>query len=122
MSLSFGRWAVLLNVAKCYGWVPSGTRPPANWPASRPWTGAYDTSDGQIVTDTEAKELARILHAAAKGPDFEGALGEMIGRVEGEARAAGVAIPDQMRMQPEDFFDSMSPLLFLLYDGEFTID
>lgn len=39
-----------------------------------------------------------------------------------ERMATGVSIPDPMRMQPKDLLESMSPLLFLLYDGEFRIE
>ena len=121
-ALSAGHWAVLLNVARCYGWTPAGTLPPADWPATQAWTGQYDTSDGQVVTTAEATTLAKTLHSAAAGPQIGQALEDMIRHVESLAEQAGLSIPDGMRMRPEHFNKEFSPLLFLLYDGEFLIE
>jgi hypothetical protein len=119
---SAGHWAVFLCVAECFGWKPAGTLAPPDWPASEPWSGQYDTNDGQVVSQSEAWLLAKILHAAAAGPQIGQALEDMIRHVESAAEKAGIPILDAMRMHPEDFSQEFSPLLFLLYDGEFTIE
>jgi hypothetical protein len=119
---SAGHWAVILNVARCFGWEPAGTMPPADWPSSQSWGGQYDTNDGQVVTESEALILAKILHAAAAGPQIGQALADMIRHIESSAESADVPIPEGMRMHPEHFSKEFSPLLFLLYDGEFRIE
>lgn len=121
-TVSAGHWAVILNVAQCYGWKPAGTLPPADWSTTQVWGGQYDTNDGQTVLESEAVVLANILHSAAAGPLIEQALDDMIRYVESSAEIAGICIQEGMRMRPEHFYKEFSPLLFLLYDGEFLIE
>jgi len=39
-----------------------------------------------------------------------------------QAERSGIAIPSQMRMNPEDFYKEFSPLLIFLYEGGFYIE
>jgi hypothetical protein len=121
-STSAGHWAVYLNVAQYFGWKPAGTLPPDDWPQTQQWTGKYDSNDGQRVSEDDAKHLAQILHAAAAGPDIGKALSDVIKLLEASAEGAGISIPPNMHMTPEEFSGEFSPLLFLLYDGEFIIE
>ncbi len=119
---SAGHWAVYLLVAECFGWKPKGTLPPEGFPPGEQWDGRYDSSDAQQVEDGEAKELAKILHAAAAGPSIGQALADVIRHVENSAEQSGITIHLSMRMSPEHFNNEFSPLLFLLYDGAFFIE
>lgn len=119
---TFGHWEVFLSVAECFGWKKAGTDAPANWADKAQWHGRYDSADGQTVNDQDAKELARILHSAAAGPHINQALNDVIKHVESAVETQGINIPQEMRMKAEDFNEEFSPLLFLLYDGEFSIN
>ena len=119
---SAGHWTVYLMVAECFGWKSKGTLPPEGFPRSEQWDGNYDSSDAQRVEDSEAKELAKILHGAAAGPHIGQALADVIRHVENSAEQSGITIHPSMRMSPEQFNNEFSPLLFLLYDGEFFIE
>jgi len=120
--VSGGGWAVLLTLAQTYGWKPMGTRRPLDGALAEPWHGRYDSSDGQIVLEEDAKLLAQVLHAAAVSPQLNRALGDVIRHIERQVEADGVKIPDGMRMRPEHFHQQFSPLLEFLYQGEFTIE
>lgn len=65
-------WRRILWIAQCYGWQPHGTEPPDElaittgiW-RGKPtdWTGAYSPSDGQEITEDDAKALAAALERA----------------------------------------------------------
>jgi hypothetical protein len=120
--MSGGHWAVFLTLAQSYGWKPRGTKAPPGFPAGEKWGGRYDTSEGQTVTAQDAKQFATVLHAASVSDTLPVALGEVIAHVEKQLEAAGIAIPDPMRMAPEHFYEEFNPLLTFLYDGEFVID
>ena len=90
-------------------------------PPSETWNGRYDTSDGQTVVDPDARRLAEVLHAASVSPQLAVTLSDVIRRIESGVEAAGINIPDQMRMKPEHFSEVFSPLLMFLYQGEFVI-
>ncbi len=117
-----GHWAVFLTLAQSYGWKPEGTKAPANLPASEQWGGRYDTSDGQTVTDSDARKLAEVLHAAALSDTLGVALNDVIRHVEKLLEAAGITIPESMRMAPEHFHGEFSPLVRFLSEGEFVIE
>src|SRR5687768_15310777 len=120
--VSGGHWAVFLTLAEAFGWRPARTIAPHGWPASQSWSGRYDSSDGQTVSDIDAKALAQHLHGAAVSPKVELAVTDTIARIERSVEASGLAIPDGMRMRFEHFRDEFSPLLLFLYKGEFVID
>lgn len=120
--VSGGHWAVFLTLAERYGWKPAGTRRPEEYPATKSWAGPYDTNDGQIVEDADAKRLAQVLHAAATSDKLPVALADVIRHIENQVEDSGTSIPPQMRMRPEDFNQKFSPLLMFLYQGEFNID
>ena len=120
--VSNGHWAVYLTLAEAFGWRPAGTQRPPSLPADVQWSGRYDSSDGQIVANSEAKLLAEILHAAAVSPKLGQALSDVIGYIQNQIEASGTRIPEQMKMHPNDFSKEFSPLLTFLYQGEFTIE
>jgi hypothetical protein len=119
---SGGHWAVFLTLAQAYGWKPAGTGRPAHLPQTEKWNGRYDSSDGQVVTEEDAKSLARVLHAAAVSQQVNVALADVIRRIERQVETSGTTIPDAMRMKPEHFHQEFSPLLEFIYQGEFVID
>jgi hypothetical protein len=120
--VSGGHWAVFLTLAQAFGWKPAGTKRPSNLPISQGWSGRYDSSDGQTVTDADAKLLAQVLHAAAVSPKLTVALPDVIRHIERQVEAGGAKIPEGMRMLPEHFSREFSPLLEFLYKGEFVIE
>ncbi len=119
--ISGGRWAVFLTLAQSYGWKPKGTRAPPGYASTEKWGGRYDSSDGQIVIEVDAHKFAVVLHAAAVSKTLIDALTEVIAHVESQLEAAGITIPDEMRMVPEDFLEEFPPLLTFLAEGEFVI-
>jgi hypothetical protein len=122
LKVSGGHWAVFLTLAGTFGWKPAGTERPLGLPPSVEWSGRYDSSDGQFVTDADAQMLAQVLHAAAVSNKIQIALADVIAHVERQVAKTVHAIPAQMRMQPADFFDEFSPLLTFLYKGGFCIE
>lgn len=57
-------WANALELARAYGWKPSGTRPPLQidfYQLGAEWDGGYLTNDGQIVKREDALSLAAAL-------------------------------------------------------------
>ena len=117
-----GHWAVFLTLAQSYGWKPEGTLAPAGFPETEKWGGRYDTSEGQTVTDADAKQLGTVLYAAIISDTLSVALTEVIAHVEQLLEEAGIVIPDPMRMAPEHFHEEFNPMLAFLYEGEFVIE
>jgi hypothetical protein len=59
--------AQALELARCYGWRPRGTRPPEafnSYALNADWFGLYLTNDGQMVTAEDARALAEALECA----------------------------------------------------------
>jgi hypothetical protein len=61
-------WDKALELARLYGWMPSGTEVPAALVAAaevaREWDGRYHSNDGQVVTAGDALALAAALETA----------------------------------------------------------
>src|SRR5260370_96016 len=112
--VSGGHWAVFLTLAQTYGWKPAGTNPPPGFSALQKWNRRYDSSDGQVVTDADAKLLAQVLHAAAVSAQVNIALSDVIRHVESQVEAIGTPIREEWRMKPEHFHAEFSPLLLFL--------
>ena len=122
LNLSGGHWAVYLNVAQAFGWQPQGTLAPPQWPQGQAWAGAYDSSDGQIVSEADARALAETLNGAIRSPQIGDALFDVIEGIESLVQAGGTRIPEQMRMHPNDFSSEFSPVVLFLYKGSFFIE
>jgi hypothetical protein len=57
-------WAKALELARLYGWQPTGTRPPVGldlYELNKEWHGRYFTNDGQLVKAEDARSLAAAL-------------------------------------------------------------
>jgi hypothetical protein len=57
-------WSKALELARLYGWKPTGTRPPAHidfYQLGAEWDGGYLTNDGQTVKTEDAHSLAAAL-------------------------------------------------------------
>jgi hypothetical protein len=57
-------WTKALELARCYGWRPMGTRPPSVhdfYKLGADWDGTYLTNDGQVVKAEDAFLLATAL-------------------------------------------------------------
>ncbi len=102
--------------------MPQGTVRPAQWPAEAQWGGAYDSSDGQVVAEADAKALAQTLNGAIRSPQIGEALFDVIAGIESLLEARGVQVPEQMRMHPNDFSQEFSPVILFLYKGSFVIE
>jgi hypothetical protein len=78
-SFDFGNtsWAFLLNFAERYGWKPAGTESPGDWDDPEEWPGSYDSSDGQIVTQPDAKALAKAVASALEDENLENKAAEL---------------------------------------------
>ncbi len=59
-------WALVRWSASMFGqWIPAGTQPPSEWPASEQWDGGYEIPAGQMVAAGDAGALAAGLRHAA---------------------------------------------------------
>jgi len=57
-------WVKSLELARFYGWQPSGTHPPSCFDSqalNADWHGGYLTNDGQMITTKDALSLATAL-------------------------------------------------------------
>jgi hypothetical protein len=64
-------WALALNLAEAYGWVPAGTTMPyATEEEAADWRGNYDTNDEQRVSAADAAALAAALETAVTADDY----------------------------------------------------
>ena len=115
-------WTVVLTLAQTFGWSPAGTLAPIGWSGPGEWGGAYDTNDGQVVSEDDAKGLARHLHGAAVSDQLPIALSDVINYLEKAAEVRGITILGAMRMKPDEFSNIFSPLLMFLYEGSFYIE
>lgn len=122
IKLTTRHWTVMLTLAQTFGWVPAGTIAPSGWNGPGEWGGAYDTNDGQLVSEDDAKSLASHLHGAAVSDQLPIALTDVINYLEKAAEARGISILDAMRMKPDEFSNIFSPLLMFLYEGSFYIE
>jgi hypothetical protein len=61
-------WSFYLTLAEEYGWRPLGSVPPAGYSQPEPWSGKYDSCDGQSVTAADAHSLADALQRALADP------------------------------------------------------
>lgn len=122
IKLTTRHWTAMLTLAQTFGWAPAGTMAPSGWNGPGEWGGAYDTNDGQFVSEDDAKSLARHLHGATVSDQLPIALTDVINHLEKAAEARGIAILDVMRMKPDEFSNVFSPLLMFLYEGSFCIE
>jgi hypothetical protein len=59
-------WMGLRNFAASVGgWDPKGTEAPEGWDSTQRWSGAYDTAEGQLVSEVDSLGLANSLAAAS---------------------------------------------------------
>ena len=63
-------WIFYLNLADAYGWKPKGTLPPENYD-DEVWYGRYDSKEGQIVSEQDAKSLIEALYDAINDKYYE---------------------------------------------------
>ena len=67
-------WSKALELARCYGWQPMGTRPPSAinfFELGAEWNGTYLTNDGQMVQAGDAHLLAAALERSLEDiPDL----------------------------------------------------
>ncbi len=61
-------WADMLDLAMAHGWKAQGTQPwepededDCSWSGGDGWDGSYATNDGQVVTASDSRNLARAL-------------------------------------------------------------
>jgi hypothetical protein len=64
--VTYAAWADVLVLAELYGWVPSRTEPPDGI-AAPDWSGTYHSSDGQLVSESDALAVAAALEAFLAG-------------------------------------------------------
>jgi hypothetical protein len=107
-------WCFLLNLAERYGWKPVGTEAPKDWDEPEEWPGTYDSSDGQIVTQPDAKALARAVataldddhlqnEAADLEAEFRRGVEERVGPELASVYEVGLGEEDVYRPYLEDF-------------------
>ena len=77
--LEWFMWLGLRNFAAVLGnWQPAGTEPPENWGPAQPWSGAYDTAEGQRVSTSDARALGDALASLGRG------LADVFDRLKGQ--------------------------------------
>jgi hypothetical protein len=106
-------WAVFLNLAQAFRWKPSGTLRPPGLAPSEEWAGGYDTNDGQIVSDDDAKRLAQALHArysyAVNGMVYESTRWRFGLGPGGNMHAVTLASTEIKPVDPVVFYDPKKP-------------
>jgi hypothetical protein len=63
-SLSYAMWDGCLELAVAFGWKPAGTTAPFYCHEGHPWSGTYSSSDGQGVSDKDARAISEALYRA----------------------------------------------------------
>jgi hypothetical protein len=99
-----------------------GTQRPPNLDPSLPWSGEYASSDGQLVTDEDARQLTSVLGFASTNAALPRAIGDIIARIEADLTAEGIKIPDAMRLQPEALIQGLPAVVAFISRGAFFIE
>jgi hypothetical protein len=129
--LSGGWWWFYLALAEKCGWKPKGTGKPDHLGKNERWHGGYDSSDGQIVGDDDAKALGAALERALSDPAaaaiIEGLLDEWWKEMQESASDPKLS-EQQKKMviavmeRPEFSVEFTRELINLCKHGEFRID
>jgi hypothetical protein len=112
-------WAFFLRLAERYVWMPAGTLPPEGRLSSSPWPRNYDSSDGQLVSASDAKSLGDALMRCNADPArtaVEAAVASDLSDIL--SREVGEPFPVE---PPDDEGVFMSSLATFCRGGEFRI-
>ena len=130
--LSGGWWWFYLTLAEKCGWKPKGTGKPDHLGKKDQWHGGYDSSDGQIVDDDDAKALGAALEGAladpAAGAIIEGLLDEWWRWQMQQSASDATLSEEQKKMliavteRPEFSVEFTRELINLCKHGEFRIE
>ncbi len=120
--INSAHWSVFLVLAEGYGWKPERTQRPAQLAADQEWDGDYVTGAGQMVSATDARSLANVLHVAAVHPKLKSALIYVISKIQAQLAKDGIPAAEQVKLTPDDFTEKFRPLSLFLNDGAFFID
>lgn len=120
-------WALALNLAEVYGWVPAGTTLPHDGEsAGINWTGEYATNEGQRVSSEDALALAQACTRALVSEDYvartAAILKAILDRVD---CAAGGTPPGRAPFnEPEiiTFRGRLEELIAFCHEGGFVIE
>ena len=130
--LSGDWWCFYLTLAEKCGWTPKGTGKPDHLGEKDEWHGAYDSNDGQIVDEEDAKALAQALERAITDP----AAGSIIERMldawwedmlQAEAELSGLSGQQKKLLRtamarPKFSIEFTGELIGLCKQGEFRIE
>jgi hypothetical protein len=81
-NLSNMSWAYLLNLGEIYGWRPEGTKKSKKYGCFHKWSGCYDSSEGQIICQSDTNRLAKSLLTAIKDEEFKGKSDELVSNIQ----------------------------------------
>lgn len=121
LELNHTFWAYLLNLGEIYGWQPKGTAKPKGYGIFKSWLGNYDSSDGQMVTATDAANLAKSLKAAAADKDFSQKSDELRASLK-KAIEEGLGKKIEYEILPDVEIETITDIADFIHKGEFKIN
>ncbi len=114
-------WAIVLNLAEAYGWKPEGTDKPKGYGVFKKWPGNYDSSDNQMVKQTDAIALAEALYVCIKDDNAANRYKVIVDKIE---KAIEQSIGKKLDFQIERNIDKvfMKKLSDYIHMGQFYIN
>ncbi len=126
LGFSPGGWALVLNLAEVYGWVPEGTT--LHLDDDRVWPGNYDTNDDQRVSASDAAAMATAWERALAADDFTARVLQLDRELFGEevepspAAADGKPpFPSRSALDVDELRDALTDLIQFCREGSFQI-
>ncbi|HET6248547.1 MAG TPA: hypothetical protein VFE47_12670 [Tepidisphaeraceae bacterium] len=120
-------WALALNLAGHYGWLPEGTtlRQSESGAESTEWSGEYATNDGQRVSASDANALAGACERALADAEYAEVVSDTLRRI---SEAVAAQVPDRTAERVVDpdvaqkFRGRLEELIAFCRSGSFIIE
>ena len=123
LSLSPRYWSFFLTLAQVCEWKPAGTEAPSNSNLSENWNGDYESCEGQIVNDIDAREFSNGLNRCFYSSHCLQIMHDVATHIESQVeQKTGLTIPKEMRIEiTDDFRNSLGSLMAFTHTGAFYI-
>ena len=116
-------WAFYLNLAEVFGWKPEGTKKPKNYGILKKWHGAYDSNEGQFVTQSDAQALSVSLERALSSEHLDEKASSIASQLENTLKQAlGDQIPPGFKISPNVDKNYISNFVSFCKGGGFYIE
>ncbi|MDK2126536.1 hypothetical protein [Parachitinimonas caeni] len=122
ISLAGRYWSFFLCLAKTCEWKPAGTKKPEKWGFFKRWDGNYESSDGQQVTDSDAREFSDALNRCYYSKHCFDIMAAVAEEIESQIEAEfGQEIPAHLRINTSSLRDALGALMAMSHKGGFRI-